>query len=87
MKSNLLTIAITGALLTSTAFAANTNGYPEYPASAEYQRIYKHEQYWKSQNINQSPQTTTEARCSDYPKSAEYKRAARRMGIKKKCND
>ena len=41
MKKSLFTIAITSVLITGSAFAANTNGYPDYPASSEYQRTYE----------------------------------------------
>ncbi|MCB2081436.1 MAG: hypothetical protein KDD76_02295 [Rickettsiales bacterium] len=87
MKKSLLTIAITGALLTGTAFAANTNGYPDYPASHKYQRTYERQQYWNQQASNTSASTPSkEVRCSNYPKSAEYQRRDRRLGLDKKCN-
>ncbi len=88
MKKTIMIAALGGFLSATAAEAANTNGLPNYPASPEYQRIYKREQYWKNQAAStQSPMITQQPKCSEYPKSAKYRRADRRMGLTKKCND
>lgn len=87
MKKSLFTIVITGTLLTGTAFAANTNGYPDYPASPEYKRIYERQQYWNNPASNSiSSSSSTGVKCSNYPKSAEYQRRYRRLGSNKECD-
>lgn len=88
MKKAIMIAALSGFLSATAAEAANTGGLPNYPASPEYQRIYKREQYWKNQDVTtQSQVITQQVNCSEYPKSAEYRRADRRMGLTKKCND
>ena len=88
MKKTIMITALAGFLSATAAEAANTGGLPNYPASHKYQRIYKSEQYWKNQAANtQSQVVARQSDCSEYPKSAEYRRADRRMGLTKKCND
>jgi hypothetical protein len=88
MKKTIMITALAGLLVTTVAEAANTGGLPDYPASHKYQRIYKSEQYWKNQDVKpQSQVNDRQSDCSEYPKSAEYRRADRRMGLTKKCNN
>lgn len=87
MREIIMMAAMGGFLSATAAQAANIGGLPDYPASPEYQRTYQREQYWKNKNTNSQPQIATEVKCSDYPKAAEYRRADRRMGLTKKCND
>lgn len=82
------TLLLSELIVAKGAEAANTSGLPDYPASPEYQRIYKSEQYWKSHGVSvQTPARAQQSDCYNYPKSAEYRRADRRMGLTKKCND
>ena len=88
MKKAIMIAALSGFLSATAAEAANTGGLPDYPASHKYQRIYKSEQYWKNQGKTEQGQAfNNPSECSEYPKSAEYRRADRRMGLTKKCND
>lgn len=87
MRKVIMMAAIGGFLSTTAVQAANTSGLPDYPASPEYQRTYQREQYWKNQDIDSRAKIVTEVKCSDYPIAAEYRRADRRMGLNKKCND
>lgn len=88
MKKAIMIAALSGFLSATAAEAANTGGLPDYPASPEYQRVYKREQYWKNQGLTTEARVVTQqSECSQYPKSAEYRRADRRMGLTKKCNN
>ena len=86
MKKAIMITALSGFLFAIAADAANAGGLPDYPASHKYQRVYKRDQYWKNQSVNtESRAINKQSECSQYPKSAEYRRAERRMGLTQKC--